>query len=513
MPSRAAVHLRRSGCIVWKMKIDTKDIPGLRDLALDTSEDLRFSSSLPSEDLITLAWGNPDFAQFVEEKELGKSLVANAALANRYSQGIAGLRLGVPSNVQAEFKQAVWKWGPEAWRSYGEGLATSAMDIGLAGMGALPVIGWAAEIAVSVVKLIIERSKAKKTPPANIRYSKEADEAKASEALRLLNAGKVERIFSPPGDSVTAWEVKDATPGYTVKWVGEPGGLGVLPGAAMVAGSLFSEKRWNPENFMACNKSRRVCYTYKRENANSKVRQSVRWEWDSTFRDTVMAVGDTLPSLRRVGAAVWSMLSSTESANAFELDTRGLFEKWEAWGTGVSEISARRIDERKEILSIDEYVGLRALNFSSRLDFYGYESTKPIHWEGQRRLAEVRELQAQLLDTLVVAYCLESQPAFGDWELRTKLQARRVQLLTHPARWRVDSRDIVDPEYRKAMDESKSGGPPLAAVMPADGGEFDGKPKRISPLAEAGTGPGASGGAAIMLLAAAGAAAFTARLR
>ncbi len=481
------------------MRIDTKEIPGLRDLSLDSADSVRFASSLPSQDLISLAWGNPDFGDVLESAQVGKQLTANAAQSNRWVQGIAGVNLGVPSAIMPAFKEAVHRWGPQRWQDYATGLDVSAMDMGLQGMGSLPVIGWASSVALALVRVLVERSKRKQAPPPNLRYNKEADEFKADEALHAFYGGDLRRVFMPPATDVTAWRVVAKQPGFAVEWDGEPAGLGVLPGASIVTGALFSHVHWTRENWLACNASGTSCSDPSGEITKSQ-RAAVRRDWSRVFEGTVLPYGDTAPSLRRVGASLWSMLTSTKSANAFELDTRGIQTAWTKWAIAADRAADRAMSGGVKMY-LDRYVGFQALHKSLALDFYGIEGgSKPLSLEAAERLQGLRKLQLQLLDTLAVAYASKKQAAFRDPELRDKLRARRSQLLRHQARWKVAARDIVDADFRAEFEAATAGGRPLTARLTAGG--FDKKPQRLNPLAGPSTGGG--GAAAAVMLAALG---------
>jgi len=479
------------------MRIDTKEIPGLRDLTLDSSDAVRFASSLPSQSLIEQSWGNPDFGDVLAAADLGRQLTANAASATRWVQGIAGTNIGVPGAIIQDFRKAVHKWGPAKWDQYATGAVMSTMDIGLDAMGSVPVIGWASQIAAVLVKVLIERSKQKKPAPPNLKYDKEADEFKADQALRAFYSDDLRRVFMPPATDVTAWRVEPATPGFTVKWDGEPAGLGVIPGASIVAGALFSHIHWTSERYMACSPSGRSCSGVDGE-LNKSQRASVRRDWGRVFEGTIMPLGDITPSLRRVGASLWSMLSSTKSANAFELDTRGLAGAWQQWYVRAS----RAADDAQTggvKMYIDRYVGFQALHKSLRLDFYGVEGgTKTVSLEATERVLEIQKLQSELLDTLAVAYASEEQPAFRDPELKDKLRTRRGQLLRHMARWKVSAADIVDADFRAEFEAATAGDRPLRAPTSSD--SFGREPRRVSPLA----GPSVTGGGASVLLLALG---------
>jgi hypothetical protein len=486
------------------MKVDTKDIPGLRDLSLDTSEGVSFTSELPSEAIIRAAYGRPDFGDVLERAGIGRALTSNAASANRWAQGIGGVALGVPSKLLPAFREAVGQWGPAGWQDYATGSVVSQMDLGLRAMGSIPLIGWAAGVALELVRMLVERSQKRKPPPPNLQYVKDVDELQATRALRAFYDGDLRRVFLPPGKDVTAWRVEPAQPGFEVQWDGEPLGLGVLPGESIVAGQLVSYTHWDAENYLACNAAGTRC-----EGTDGQLsafaRASVRRDWPDVFQDTVMGRGELLPSLRRVGAALWSQVSSTQTAAAFNLDTRGIAAAWYAWSESKQKAVDRALGGGVKMYA-DRYVGFRALQKSRDLTFYGVQGGD-IAAAAKKRVGSVYKLQMQLLDTLAVAYASESQPAFRSVKLADKLRARRAQLLTHPARWRVAAADISDVAYRSEFEAATAGDRPLTARVEPEG--FSGRPSGLAPLGRP-DGPNSSpAGIMLLALAAAGLAAFS----
>jgi len=482
------------------MRIDTKEVPGLRDLSLDSADAVDFKSDLPDAETIRLAWGNPDLERIVSESGLGESMTTNAARANRWVQGISAVNLGVPSAVLPAFEQAVWKWGPANWRSFGEGTLTSAMDLGLEGMGAVPIIGVAAKFAIKLVDTIVRMSRKKKPAPQAIRYLKALDQDRASDALRSYYGGDLRRVFMPPAERVTAWRVEPtAEGGFSVKYEGDSsaGGFGVVPGTNIVAGQLNSSIHWTAENYLPCNKAGTVC-SDPSGTLTSSQRASVRRDWDAVFEGTISSSGDATPSLRRVGSALWSAVSSTQTAAVFDLDTRGITFAWEAWADAANGLASEAMNGGVKMY-LDRYVGFQALQRSTKVGFYGVAGQWDLGQFAAHRMAEIKRVQNELLDTLVVAYCSESQPAFRSSKLRQKLRDRRARLLTHMARWKVSSADIPDADYRAEFETATAGDRPLAAPGL---GEFEGKPERVSPVA----GPSETGGSAGGLFLLAGAA-------
>lgn len=488
------------------MRIDTKEIPGLRDLSLDTADSVSFESALPTAEAIRLAWGNPDLESIISDVSLGEDMTATAARANRWVQGITAAGLGVPSAVLPAFERAVWKWGGAQWEKYATGAATSAMDLGLEAMGCVPLIGVAAKFAFELVRRLIEMSKKKKRLAAALTYDKSIDEDFAGRALRAFHEGNARNVFMPPATDVRAWRVVPNDSGFSVSYEGPPVGLGVLPGTNIVAGQLVSPTHWSGESYLACNASGRSC-SYPSGSITTSERASVRRDWDRVFEGTIGSAGDHRPSLRRVGAAMWSAVSSTRTAAAFEFDTRGVASAWEDWTDAAYSLAADAMNGGIKRMYLDRYVGFQALQKSTRVGFYGVDGNATLGEVARSRMSELRRLQMQLLDTTVVAYCSEKQPAFQDPELRNKLRERRAQLLSHMARWGVSAEDIIDTEYRAEFEAATADNQRPLAVRPGTGG-FEGKPQRVSPLA----GPSETGGSASGLILLAGAAAFVASI-
>jgi len=483
------------------MRIDTKEIPGLRDLTLDPPDAVKFESALPSEDLLSIAWGNPDFEALVDSSNIGQNLTTNAARANRWVQGIGGAKLGIPSSVIPAFERAVHKWGPTLWREYADDITESAMDLGLKAMGSVPIIGWAAEIAATLIVILVENSKKKKQAPPNVRYDKEADEKSASFALQDFYAGDMRNVFLPPRSDVTGWGVEPRDTGFAVVPHGNEWGRGVIPGASVVAGQLYSEVHWSHDNWLSC--SAGSCGAAE-GSISKRDRANVRRDWEAVFDGTIKSNGENLPSLRRVGAALWTSLSSTKTAGAFDLDTTGIPEAWAEWSDAAAKSARDSMNGGVKKMYLDRYVGFQALQRSTDLSFFGIEGQRTVAGEAWHRIQEVRRLQESLLDTLVVAYASEHQAAFNDPKLRSKLRARRVQLLSHMARWKVSPEDIPDAAYRTEFESATAGDRPFALAPPS--GEFDGTPKRVNPIGRpsASASPGGlillAGAAAALLL-------------
>ncbi|MCG8590657.1 MAG: hypothetical protein MJE66_15305 [Proteobacteria bacterium] len=486
------------------MRIDTKEIPGLRDLTLDSADSVSFNSALPSAEAIRLAWGNPDLESIISEAGLGEAMTKNAGRANRWVQGIAATKLGVPSEVMPAFEQAVWKIGASSWKKFATGLADSSMDLGLDAMGCVPVIGVAAKFAVVLVQRLVQMSRNKQPVPQSMRYVKDIDVDMAREALEKLYSNRARDVFAPPATNVRAWRVTKREKGFAVDWDGDALGMGVIPGTNAVVGSLGSDIHWTRENYMACNASGRACSDPSGIITTSQ-RASVRRDWDRVFRDTIGSSGEHFPSLRRVGSAMWSGLTSTRTAAVYDFDTRGLITAWDKWADAADSMARDAMNGGVKKMYLDRYVGFQALQRSARMPFYGLDAPDvSIATFAGERIREVQQLQMELLDTLAVAYCSETQPAFKSKALGDKLTARRKQLLSHPARWEVSKADIVDKSYRAEFEAATADNERPLAALPTDG--FDASPRRASPLA----GPSADGGGgAGLLLLAAGAFAAT----
>jgi hypothetical protein len=484
------------------MKVNPNDVPGLRDLGLGSEGSIRFVSELPSMDAVRAAWGSPDLQKLGGTDALGEALTANAAQAVRWAQGIGGVRVGLPGSLLGSLDLAVGSIGGADWRKLASGAAESAIDIGLEGLGSVPVVGWAAKLAASLVVMLVSMRKQKKPRPPLLRYSRDNDEDLATRALRLMYTGRAREVFLPPAVA-DAWRVEPKDPdGFGVDWSGEStNGLGVLPGGAAVVGSLVSPVHWTSEVYMACKGAR--CEGINGE-LGSFERRAILRDWSRVFEGTIESAGALFPSLHRVGGSIWSALSSTKSAYAYELDTSGILDLWAQWFE-ASGRAARDAMSGGVKMYADRFVGFQALQRSSQLSFYGAGSGSMLD-EAERQMAALETLQDELSTSLACAYCSLQQPAIANnLALRTRINESRAKLLTHMARWRVSLQDVPDEAYRAQLrDVTKPQDRPLGANVTENAGGFD-EPKRTTPPLG---GTGGSAGAGAAAIAAAGAAAF-----
>ena len=421
-------------------------------------------------------------ARFLTDEQIGQRMTITAATANQFAQGLSGIEIGIPSDIVGPFREAVGGILAGDWEGFALGTARAAIDLGLEAMGSIPVIGWAARLALSVVDLIRTRSAAKAPPPPQIRYDKTRDEELATMALWLYSghAGQsrsdLRAVFMPPARYVTAWRVEPRSPGFVVEADGDtqPPTMGIIPGFGIAVGDLISLTHWGD-------------FRGTMEEPIRRTRSDVVANWDQDYAGTITTTGDLYPSLRRVGASLWSMVSCTRSAQAFELDTRGIPEAWGFWEDSAIEAAADAFGGGVKLFA-DRVVGFEALIRSTRLDFFGVDSSRSVAEGAERRIKSLRRLQRRLLDSLVVAFASENQAAFRDPKLAELLDVRRRQLLRHPARWRVDLRDIPDLAYRDAMrDATPAGDRPIAAALaPQITGEpFEQEePPGLAPLGE-----------------------------
>lgn len=467
------------------MKIDPREIPTLRSLPLGSPDDAEFDSPLPDEDLISESWGNPDLASVVDNEAIGKKLVKATARANKWVLGIEGVTRGIPSEALKGFGLAVGDSGASKWVDFAAGTAVSTMDIGLDSMGAVPIIGWAAKLSIVVVEMLLSLSKRKRARPELLRYNKKADELKATRILEAKYGGDLTPVFLPPRRQAD-WRVAPRDGGFAVVWSGgddprdgSPGGaegMGVIPGGYAVSGQLSSYEHWSFDT----NQNAPGWAEARNGNITKRGRKWVRNN-PSIFEGTIEPPANQWPCMRRAALAAWSSLTSTKTAGAFDIETKPIIGAWTNWARRADEQARAAMNGGESRMTVDRYVGYRALQDSARIGFYGVDirGNPTLGEVAKDNITELRLLQLSLLDTLVCAYASEKQVAFrDDPALSDKLRARRLQLLSHSARWRVSLSDIVDPDYRAAMRDATRDRP-LVARVPDD---FNAEPKRVSPL-------------------------------
>lgn len=296
-----------------------------------------------------------------------------------------------------------------------------------AAFSSVPIVGWIAAavtaIAAGAIALARWLRKRNKAPVwPTMRYDHDEDERIANLLLDGLVSDDWTWFFSPRHEP-GVWEVHKAE-GVGLQRVSRVWRIGV-PSGAVIGGGV---RGWQWEG------------------------GAQQWSWQSGARRESLAEYASQrmysPLSSSVAATAWEQ-AQAPSRQRYAVDWYAAESRWADW------LAAAPRGVQRGAAAVVNYDGLRAA-------------------------------QMRGLDTLLCAYASETDPAFGDAVMRARLQERRVLLLGHAARWRVDLASVPDVDYREALFRSRLG---LAAPggssgsAPGDGWDpGDGDKPRLPPL-------------------------------
>lgn len=201
--------------------------------------------------------------------------------------------------------------------------------------------------------------------------------------------------------------------------------------------------------------------------------------------------GAFLPSTRGQAGWLWEHVIKTNGPALYTIDTGKLIDNWSTYlhdlRVYLSEFGLSDSELKKILLF---WNGANDAKGNYRKIFGWVSKGKPKlaptddEWEKYqpvREASDLAERQRALLDTLLVAYIDDSFAALkADPSLKALWLERRQQLLSHPARCKVDITNVPDADYREALKDSGHGtGFCLASgiLLTAEG--FDGPDKKL----------------------------------
>lgn len=443
---------------------DDKELAPIENLLGD-----EYSSPLPSEDELQEAWADPS-SVLVRENLLPELVTKNGVKMLRAVQGRAGIVTGIPSGVLGSFAQTIASAAANQavgdWRTFATGPAVQAtIDVALKAMGAIPIVGWIASSALSLVTTFAGGASGGNKQPPIATYKKTQDEREASLALAVTDSLDWTPLFMPVigdvpwkltptgslsgGSGSTSWYNNYLVQPYNTDTREEipllPNSWGCLPGGA--TGSTIVKSKGDQSDYESLN------------------------------------LFGHRPSVARCAMAAWVAATSDDTPALFNIETTAPSIAWREYVHGALAAAesgiASKLEPRRESvrvrraawLSLWDQMYMRNHGF----DEYGGDVTLATVSTDQMRNLFLRQLEA--LDTLQVAYCSKKQAAFqGNSEgariLGDKLKERRAQLLTHNARWHVSPNDVPDEGYRFELRSAGAGVRPIMLAPPS--GDFGG---------------------------------------
>lgn len=412
------------------MKIE---IPGHIDLLPEP-----FVSNIP--DALGEAWATTTVGGQFQDMA-GSNMQSDAVRMIQLVAAEEAARLGVPSPfVDAAttlLSATALRNGVDQWKVIA-GTSRAIMDLAFEALGAVPVVGWVAELILGIVNALVQARSRRKDPPPMLSWSKDVDQDMANSALARAFRNRSSTgfydwtfLFRPYRGP---WARERVQGGFL--WDPSPNdGLGLIPGTATGVVNLTVRNH----------------VPSKRLVLGTLPGADLRKEYSEYAFD-----GATLlPTLGKVGLAAWQQ-TNTMTASVFNIDTRGIADEWSALVHRGDDAARANKPKARDFSGIQAAAGYQYFA-ADALQNYGLyywpvgKKSERVDRLARRYIERLRTRQWQALDTLIVAYCDPRQAAFENPRLSDRLRERRQQLLSNIARWRVRLDDIPDTRYREAM--------------------------------------------------------------
>lgn len=440
-----------------------------------------YVSMLPDESSLAQAWLDPLVSGLLagEAPEIGRMFVENAIQATRLTLGMNAIQTGVPVQAIGSFVSSIATAASsndaDRWVAIAEGATMATIDIAIELTGEVPVVGWAAKLALGIARLAQALAKSKTPPPPLLEYTRETDELYAKQALNIL--GPLAPSFDPPdwtpiflppaGDR---FAIIDASNGFALKRIGDSGqrgGLGCLPPGRF--GSRIIQAR-DPEGGWKL--------WHKKKSMTS-------WYNKNVFDAFVQ-----LPGLARIGQSVWSMATSSQNSAIYNLKYLEIAGAWEYY-------SETALAEAQAALDFHPWGGAPPPNFphgsslsgqkwnswpsfqgaamkrgASHSNFVEGKLVKTGRTDsGPKTAGQVAKVWCELynkraydmLMSHVCAYASQRQAWFQNAPgYRDRLEEARRELLQHPRVRSIDPEDCPDRNFKHALIQAGAGtGEPL----------------------------------------------------
>lgn len=467
------------------MKVDPDTSP-VSDFAvlLDAAN---FRSSLPSASTLQDAYADPAARYALGDDQLGRQLMETSMRAFRFVGARVGTSTGIPSNVvDAFFKTLSIKGQDQAvveWVMIAVGQVTEVIvDVAINAMGAIPIVGWIAKAVASIVKLVVSMASDKKPPPPLVQYNEGKDETLVREVLSILAGVDWTKIFLPTYEASkwSDWELKKMQGGYLMRpkeSSGHP--FGAIPGGPFGSRGVQSRNCVDPDNWHWPTPP-----IWKQEwdadiDRAVDISDQVWAKYYEQGTECILDIWSTTPAVGRVTMAAWQQMTSRKTTALWNVDARPIASAWESYVSSALEFATVKLRSRFNEYEKFEwlaYQNLRAAMHARNAELPGGDTGK---WPRLDAMAgayakDLRRRQFAAVKTILVAYADPKQAAFAQHSaLRMAMEAERRQILSGPIRWSVHMPDVVDREWKRALEESMRGVPPPQRTPPDDRGSLE----------------------------------------
>lgn len=466
-----------------------------------------FESSLPAVATLEAAYADPSAAEVITDKSLGTDIMRTGVRAFRFVGARVGVDVGVPTHVLGAFADALSVRGSDQaatqWIKFIGTVNEAIIDIAVDAIGAIPIVGWLAKAAASLVQGIALAAAKKRPSPPIIRYDEQNDEGLARKYIERLSNLDWTSLYTPPyaPKKWNDWEIIKQNGGWLMRPEERISDLrGALPGGPLGSRAVQSRNCFDP-NLRAPLGETRVPHD---------VADALYLRTQREATECILDTWDTTPSVARVTLSAWQQMTAKDVATVWNVDTRNIVSAWEAYCETAIEFS-----RAMTATSVSEHDVMRWLalkNLSRAVFVRGWKTPgadevvtrQPrLDHVASRYITDLRTRQFAAANTKLVAYAQLEQGAFADKTLRQAMVRERAALLNSPLRWTIELDDVVDPEFRNELKRSLEGASPPQRTPPDDRGSTRAIPDATPFPVPDGTAAGGGLAAAVLGLAAA----------
>lgn len=295
-----------------------------------------FESSLPSVATLKAAYADPSAAEAISEKNLGTALMKTGVRAFRFVGARVGVDVGVPANVLGSFADALSVRGSDQaageWIKFIGTVNEAIIDIAMDAIGAIPIVGWLAKAAASLVQGIALAAAKKRPSPPIIQYDEAADEERARQYIERLRDIDWTTLFLPSyaPQKWNDWDIIKQNGGWLMRPTERlDGHRGALPGGPLGSRGVQSRNCFDP-NLRAPIGETRV---------PPDVADALYLRKQREATECILDIWDTTPSVARVTLAAWQQMTAKDVATVWNVDTRNIVSAWEAYCETAIEFS------------------------------------------------------------------------------------------------------------------------------------------------------------------------------
>jgi len=466
-----------------------------------------FTPSLPTRAILQAAYADPGAELLASEDVLTRNLVATGVRAFRYVGARVGVEVGIPVGVLDAFAESLSIAGQDQavtkWREIIEHSQSALVDAAMDAIGAVPIVGWICKAGFALVQGIMAAALKEKPKPPLIEYNEDLDRPQAVERLKQLAALDWTFMFLPAyrTEKWSDWDITALQTGFLMRpRESIPTNGGAIPGGPLGSRGVQSRNCWYPQlggvgGKLSPYKSQEAYYVANIERAAS----------------CILDLWETTPSVARVSLSAWQQMTARQVPTLWAVDTRGIVSAWESFVETGLEFSKIGLNMQKHGGDPWRWVAFHNLRTAMYVRGWTDDPTDKTPNRGGRLdknaamyVKDLRTRQYAAAQTKLVAYAQLEQGAFADPVLRNAVIRERAALLNSPLRWSIDPVDVIDRDYRTALEASLEGATPPTRMPNDDRGSPLSIPAAHAMLLPDGAGAGGGGGAgaAIALLAA-----------